>query len=111
VDFAAKRRTSGSSPLLEVAEERVNQVPGAAGCDRVGPCDLWQGNTLWTGERCVGMVDWDAAGGHPGVDLGTLRLDAAVVFGLPTAAEVLEGWRQATGQEADATAYWDLGRR
>jgi aminoglycoside phosphotransferase len=28
VDFAAKRRASGSSPLLEVAEERVNQVPG-----------------------------------------------------------------------------------
>jgi aminoglycoside phosphotransferase (APT) family kinase protein len=58
------------------------------------------------------MVDWDAAGvGYPGVDLGTPRLDAAVVFGLPTAAEVLDGWRQATGQEADAIAYWDLGRR
>ena len=71
--------------------------------------DLWQGNTLWSGERCVGLVDWDAAGvGHPGIDLGTLRLDAAILFGLPAAAEVLEGWRQATGQAADAMAYWDL---
>jgi hypothetical protein len=47
-------------------------------------------------------------GGPPGIDLGTLRLGAAIVFGLPAAAEVLEGWRQATGQEADAMAYWDL---
>jgi aminoglycoside phosphotransferase (APT) family kinase protein len=71
--------------------------------------DLWQGNTLWTGEACVGMVDWDAAGvGHPGIDLGTLRLDAAIMFGLPAAALVLEGWRQAIGQEPDTMAYWDL---
>jgi aminoglycoside phosphotransferase (APT) family kinase protein len=55
------------------------------------------------------MVDWDAAGvGHPGIDLGTLRLDAAILFGLPAAGEILEGWRQATGQAADAMAYWDL---
>ena len=46
--------------------------------------------------------------GHPGVDLETLRLDAAIVFGLPAAAEVLEGWREATGQDADSIAYWDL---
>jgi hypothetical protein len=30
------------------------------------------------------------------------------MFGLPAAAVVLEGWRQATGQERDAIAYWDL---
>jgi hypothetical protein len=35
-------------------------------------------------------------------------LDAAIVFGRPAAAEVLEGWRQATGYQADAMAYWDL---
>jgi aminoglycoside phosphotransferase (APT) family kinase protein len=57
----------------------------------------------------VGIIDWDAAGvGHPGIDLGTLRLDAAVVFGLPAAGEILEGWQQATGQAADTMAYWDL---
>jgi aminoglycoside phosphotransferase (APT) family kinase protein len=71
--------------------------------------DLWQGTTLWSGERCVGMVDWDAAGvGHPGIDLGTLRLDTAIMFGLPAADEVLEGWQQATGHQAEAMAYWDL---
>jgi Ser/Thr protein kinase RdoA (MazF antagonist) len=71
--------------------------------------DLWQGNTLWTADTYMGMVDWDAAGaGHPGIDLGTLRCDAAVVFGLPAAAEILRGWREATGRPAEATAYWDL---
>jgi aminoglycoside phosphotransferase (APT) family kinase protein len=109
VDFAAQRRATGSSPLLEAAEERVNELPMPQGVTVFVHGDLWQGNTLWIGERCVGIVDWDAAGvGHPGVDLGTLRLDAAIVFGLPAAAEVLEGWRQATGHQADAMAYWDL---
>jgi aminoglycoside phosphotransferase (APT) family kinase protein len=71
--------------------------------------DLWQGNTLWTGETCVGVVDWDAAGaGYPGIDLGTLRCDAAIMFGLPAEAEILDGWQQATGHAADAMAYWDL---
>jgi aminoglycoside phosphotransferase (APT) family kinase protein len=109
VDFAAERRTSGSTPLLEAAAERVNQVPIPQAGTGLVHGDLWQGNTLWTGERCVGMVDWDAAGiGHPGIDLGTLRLDAAIMFGLPAAAVVLEGWRQAIGQQPNAMAYWDL---
>jgi aminoglycoside phosphotransferase (APT) family kinase protein len=109
VDFAAMRRATGSSPLLEAAAERVSQVlmPQAETVFVHG--DLWQGNTLWSGETCVGIIDWDAAGvGHPGIDLGTLRLDAAIMFGLPAAVEILEGWQQATGQAADAMAYWDL---
>jgi len=109
MDFAASRRASGSSPLLEAAAERVNQVPIPQARTGLVHGDLWQGNTLWVGEHCVGMVDWDAAGvGHPGIDLGTLRLDAAIVFGLPAAAEILEGWQQATGRAPDAMAYWDL---
>jgi aminoglycoside phosphotransferase (APT) family kinase protein len=109
VDFVAMRRATGSSLLLEAAAERVNQVPMPQGMTVLVHGDLWQGNTLWSGERWVGVVDWDAAGvGHPGIDLGTLRLDAAILFGLPAADEVLEGWRRATGQAADAMAYWDL---
>jgi aminoglycoside phosphotransferase (APT) family kinase protein len=109
VDFAAQRQAGGSSPLLEAAAERVNQVPMPQGVTVLVHGDLWQGNTVWAGERCVGMVDWDAAGaGHPGIDLGTLRLDAAIMFALPAAAAILDGWRQATGQAADAMAYWDL---
>jgi aminoglycoside phosphotransferase (APT) family kinase protein len=109
VDFAAERRATGSSPSLAAAEARITQMAAPQGVTVLVHGDLWQGNTLWIGERCVGMVDWDAAGvGQPGVDLGTLRLDAAIVFGLPAAAVVLEGWQRATGQEAAAMAYWDL---
>src|SRR6266545_1482719 len=109
VDFAAARRASGPSPLLDTAEERVDQVPVPAGASVFVHGDLWQGNTVWNGQALVGMVDWDVAGvGHPGIDLGTLRLDAAITFGLPAAAEVLVGWQRATGKAADATAYWDL---
>jgi aminoglycoside phosphotransferase (APT) family kinase protein len=66
----AMRRATGFSPLLEAAAERVNQAPMPQGGTVLVHGDLWQGNTLWTGERCMGMVDWDAAGvGHPGIDL------------------------------------------
>jgi aminoglycoside phosphotransferase (APT) family kinase protein len=109
VDFAAERRATGSSPLLEAAEERVTKVSTPEDVMVLVHGDLWQGNTVWIGDTFVGTVDWDAAGvGHPGIDLGTLRCDAAILFGLPTAAEILEGWRQATGQAADAMAYWDV---
>jgi aminoglycoside phosphotransferase (APT) family kinase protein len=66
--------------------------------------DLWQGNTLWAGERCEGILDWDAAGvGHPGIDLATLRLDAAVMFGLPAAAV---SWRGGGGRPANNPTPW-----
>ena len=75
VDFAAMRRATGSSSLLEAAADRVNQVPMRQAEPVLVHGDLWQDNTLWSGERCVGMVDWDAAGvGHPGIDL-----DAAIL--------------------------------
>jgi aminoglycoside phosphotransferase (APT) family kinase protein len=109
VDFAAARRASGSTRLLDAAEERVDQLPVPQGVSVFVHGDLWQGNTLWRGKALVGMVDWDAAGvGHPGIDLGTLRLDAAILFGLPAAEEVLDGWQRQAGQPADAMAYWDL---
>jgi len=109
VDFAALRRASGSSPLLDAAEQRLHELPMPPGMSVFVHGDLWQGNTLWAGEACMGMVDWDAAGvGHPGIDLGSLRLDAAIMFGLPAAAEILDGWRQASGRAVDAVAYWDL---
>jgi aminoglycoside phosphotransferase (APT) family kinase protein len=102
VDFAARRRSSGSSPLLDSAEQRVNQLPAPQGISGFIHGDLWHGNTVWKEDALVGFVDWDAAGiGLPGIDLGTLRNDAAVLFGPRAAADVLDGWQQATGQTAN----------
>lgn len=55
------------------------------------------------------MIDWDAAGvGPPGIDLGTMRLDAALYYGPAAAGQILDGWRQAAGQEPEHVAYWDI---
>ncbi len=71
--------------------------------------DLWQGNTLWSGSVCTGVIDWDCAGaGTPGIDLDTLRLDAALSYGPGAAGQILDGWRQATGREPEHVAYWDV---
>lgn len=102
-------RETRSSPLLDAADEVVSRIPAPEGGTVFVHGDLWQGNTLWVGETFVGMVDWDSAGaGHYGVDLGSLRLDAAIHFGQPAAAEILDGWREATGREPGGVAYWDV---
>ncbi|MFF8958194.1 phosphotransferase enzyme family protein [Streptomyces sp. NPDC014894] len=86
VDFAALRRARGRSSLFEEAERAVAEfaLPGEEPVLVHG--DLWQGNTMWSGDTLTGIVDWDSAGsGHYGVDLGSLRCDAAVIHGAWTA--------------------------
>jgi aminoglycoside phosphotransferase (APT) family kinase protein len=116
MDFAAWRRSAGTSQLLARAEERIASLPVPDGELVFVHGDLWQGNTVWIGDSCSGMIDWDAAGaGSPGIDLGTLRSDVALFFGssplastgLPAADEVLAGWQQAAGRPAEHVAYWD----
>lgn len=69
--------------------------------------DLWHGNTLWDGERLTGLVDWDCAGiGHPGVDVGSLRCDAALFTGRPDAADdVLAGYQAVAGPLPDVARF------
>ena len=105
-DFAAIRREQ-PDPLLAEAEQRVaeSSPDGVAGFVHG---DLWQGNVLWDGEVLVGLVDWDCAGvGPAGVDLGSLRCDAAVCFGPDAAEDVRRGWEDAAGQVARDVPYWD----
>ena len=108
VDFTALRRQHPPNPLLVEAEQAVAESP------REGPNvlvhgDLWQGNALWTGTILTGLIDWDCAGtGSPGIDLGSLRCDAAICFGLEAAADIQHGWEEATGRPAVDVAYWDV---
>jgi aminoglycoside phosphotransferase (APT) family kinase protein len=108
VDFAALRRQGPTRPLLAEAEARV-AAPPAAGSEGFVHGDLWQGNALWEGDRLTGLIDWDCAGaGPPGVDLGSLRCDAAICFGPGAAADVLAGWEEAACRPAADLAHWDV---
>ncbi len=106
VDFAALRREQ-TTPLLQRAEAAIAQVPD----NRTGFLhgDLWQGNAMWQDDELIALIDWDCAGvGPAGVDLGSLRCDAAICFGLESAVEVLRGWEDEAGRPADDVPYWDI---
>jgi aminoglycoside phosphotransferase (APT) family kinase protein len=107
-DFAALRRRQPARPLLVEAEERVAAQPLPREAEVFVHGDLWQGNALWSGDTLQGLIDWDCAGaGAPGVDLGSLRCDAAICFGAEAADDVTAGWEEATGRPAADLAYWD----
>ena len=107
VDFAALRRRH-PYPLLVEAEQRVGDPPPRDSAVFVHG-DLWQGNALWTGDTLNGLIDWDCAGsGSPGIDLGSLRCDAAICFGLEAAADIRQGWEEVAARSAADVAYWDV---
>ena len=109
-DRAAERRRGQmpTTPVLQEADERVmaHGVPAAASVFLHG--DIWAGNMLWEGDRCVALIDWKTAGvGDPGVDLGSLRMQVALQYGQDAPAHVLEGWQRQAGRAAIAVPYWD----
>ena len=109
-DRAAERRRGWmpTTPLLHQADERVRShgAPAAASVFLHG--DIWGGNMLWEGDRCVALIDWKTAGvGDPGVDLGSLRMQMALQYGQDAPAHVLEGWQRQAGRTAIAVPYWD----
>jgi aminoglycoside phosphotransferase (APT) family kinase protein len=121
-DFARLRREQGMSDLLRAAEAAVAAVAAAAVAaaavaaagqddDRPGLVhgDLWHGNTLWDDDgRLTAVLDWDCAGvGPSGIDLGSLRCDAAWCHGLPAADEILRGWEAEAGHPGRDIPYWD----
>ena len=108
-DFDRWRRRDGMSALLREAEDAVARLPEPP-CDPVFlHGDLWEGNTIWRDGELAAIVDWDCAGaGHPGVDLGSLRCDVAVLFGGGAEDVVLAGWQDTIGRPADGMAYWDV---
>jgi aminoglycoside phosphotransferase (APT) family kinase protein len=104
MDFAEWRRSAGTSQLLARAEERIASLPVPDGELVFVHGDLWQGNTIWSGDSCSGMIDWDAAGaGSPGIDLGTLRFDVALFFG----SSALESSEDLSGPRPSARCWPD----
>jgi aminoglycoside phosphotransferase (APT) family kinase protein len=97
-----------TTPLLQEADDGVRShgVPAATSVFLHG--DVWSGNMLFEGDRCVALIDWKTAGvGNPGVDLGSLRMQMALQYGQDAPAHVLEGWERQAGRAAIAVPYWD----
>jgi aminoglycoside phosphotransferase (APT) family kinase protein len=109
VDFAKMRHAQEPRILLEEAESLIRRTRPSGNGSVFVHGDLWYGNTLWSDGNLTGLVDWDCAGaGAPGVDLGSLRCDAAICYGMQAPAHVLRGWEQAAGHAAEDVAYWDV---
>jgi aminoglycoside phosphotransferase (APT) family kinase protein len=109
-DFAGMRREQGASDLLRAAEAAVAAT--RPGDDQPGLVhgDLWYGNTLWDDDdgRLTAVLDWDCAGvGPAGIDLGSLRCDAAWCHGVEAAEHILRGWEAEAGRPASDIPYWD----
>lgn len=106
----ARRVLAGhrSSPLLQLADDRLRGIPAPQGETVFVHGDIWAGNMLWSGDTCVALIDWKTAGvGDPGVDLGQLRMKMAVQYGPDAPAHVLDGWQRESGRQASNVAYWD----
>ena len=70
--------------------------------------DFWFGNTLWTGERLTGIVDWDGALiDDPGYDVGYARIDMQLVLAGDSAARFRARYEARRGP-LHAMAFWDL---
>ncbi|KAJ6445243.1 aspartate aminotransferase [Purpureocillium lavendulum] len=109
VDWAALRRTRNSPAMLVTAAEVVKRSKPTDTRLAFVHGDLWQGNMLWEGTDVTAILDWDASGlGSPGIDLGSVRFDAALFYGLPAIMEVLDGWEHESGRLAPDVAYWDV---
>jgi aminoglycoside phosphotransferase (APT) family kinase protein len=97
-----------STPLLHLADEVVRRHGRPEGEAVFLHNDVWPGNLLWIGDKCVGLIDWKEAGvGHAGVDLANLRFQSAIHHGPDGPALVLEGWEGEMGRKATDVAYWD----
>jgi aminoglycoside phosphotransferase len=104
---AIRHELATEAAALQLATGAGLPVPELVGSDDGRAAgDLWQGNVLWQGTTVTGLLDWDCAGaGDPGVDLGSLRCDAAMCYGAQAPGHVLRGWQEQAGRSADRVAY------
>lgn len=101
-------RVPRSTPLLHLADERIRDHGRPSEPTVFVHGDVWWGNTRWDGDDCFALIDWkDSGAGSPGVDLGNLRMQMAITYGVDTVDQVLDGWQQQAGEPASNVAYWD----
>lgn len=112
IDFSAERREGirATTALLDRADRLIAELAAPKTVVTVFlHGDLWAGNTLWREGTCVAVIDWEAAGaGNCGVDVGSLRLDAALTYGPGAGDQIIVGWQDAVGHQMENLAYWDV---
>jgi aminoglycoside phosphotransferase (APT) family kinase protein len=70
--------------------------------------DYHHNNTLWSRGRLTGVVDWTQASiGPPAVDLGHMRWNLALDYGIEAADEFLAAHRRWTAGAVEHHPYWD----
>ena len=112
VDDRADERRRGlmpTTPLLRRADEQTREHGEPTGETVFVHGDAWPGNMLWNEDtHTTVLIDWNTAGaGHPGVDLGSLRMQMTLQYGQDAPSHVLEGWERQAGREAVDVPYWD----
>jgi aminoglycoside phosphotransferase (APT) family kinase protein len=109
-DFAQERRLGRmpTTALLQLADERVHAIPAPEEPVVFVHGDVWPGNTVIVDARVRALIDWKTAGvGNPGVDIGELRKQVAILYGDDAPKYVLQGWERASDAQADDVPYWD----
>lgn len=97
-----------TSPLLSMADERIQSMTRPQGAAVFLHGDVWPGNMAWLGGNSYTLIDWKTAGaGDPGVDIGELRKQIAIKYGLEAIKHIVDGWEQAAGKRATNVPYWD----
>lgn len=71
--------------------------------------DFHPGNTLWQGDRLLGVVDWtQASWGPPALDVGHMRWNLALRWGPSAAQRFLDAYVATSGATPADQPYWDL---
>jgi aminoglycoside phosphotransferase (APT) family kinase protein len=71
--------------------------------------DYHHGNTLWSRGRLTGVVDWNQASWGPApIDLGHMRWNLALDYGIQAAEEFLAIYRTLTAGAIQHHPYWDV---
>ncbi|MCI0688308.1 MAG: aminoglycoside phosphotransferase family protein [Sporichthyaceae bacterium] len=91
--------------MFEVVTKSASGANQAAFIHR----DYHAGNTLWSGSRMTGIVDWTTASAGPvGVDLGHMRVNLVVTGWRELADKYLRAYAALAGPSFVHEPYWDL---